>query len=102
MPYVMLKCIMPRKTRLSSRSKKRRTTLTLPADSLIEAQRIAHARKVTLSTIVTEALNEGLRLHMAAERSDQVLDGYKQAFSGFSDDDMAILDGVIPDLTDRN
>ncbi len=31
----------------------------------------------------------------AAERSKQVLNAYKKAFSGFSDDEMAILDGII-------
>ena len=36
---------------LSSPLKKRRTTLTLPADSLTEAQRLARARKVNLSTV---------------------------------------------------
>ena len=93
---------MNRRSHLSPRSKKRRTTLTLPADSLNEAQRIAHARKVNLSTVITEALNEGLRLQSAAERRDQVLENYKKAFSGFSEQEMAILDGVILESTARN
>ncbi len=93
---------MSRKPHLPPRSKKRRTTLTLPADSLTEAQRIAHARKVNLGTVIAEALDEGLRLYMAAERRDEVLKGYKKAFSGFSDEDMSILDGVIPESTARN
>jgi hypothetical protein len=75
--------------------KKRRTTLTLPADSLAHAQRIARARKVNLSTVIAEALSEGLRLQTLAERSEEVLEGYRKAFSGFSDGEMAILDGVI-------
>jgi hypothetical protein len=74
---------------------KRRTTLTLPADSLTQAERIARARRVNLSTVVSEALSEGLKLQAAAERSDQVLNAYKKAFAGFSDDEMSILDGVI-------
>jgi len=78
-----------------SSSRKRRTTLTLPADSLAEAQRIAHSRKVNLSTVIAEALAEGLRLQTAAERSEKVLEGYKKAFSGFSSEEMSILDGVI-------
>jgi hypothetical protein len=93
---------MSRKPHPSTRSRNRRTTLTLPADSLTEAQRITHARKVNLSTVIAEALNEGLRLHTAAERRDEVLEGYKKAFSGFSDDEMSILDGVIPESTPRN
>ena len=74
---------------------KRRTTLTLPSESLSQAERIAHARKVNLSTVVSEALAEGLRLNTATDRSKVVLDAYKTAFSGFSNEEMAILDGVI-------
>lgn len=73
----------------------RRTTLTLPADALTQAQRIASARKVNLSTVIAEALHEGLRLQTATERSEEVLSAYKKAFSGFSAEEMAILDGVI-------
>src|SRR5260221_5391276 len=74
---------------------RRRTTLTLPTDSLTQAERIARARRVNLSTVVSEALAEGLKLHAAAERSEQVLNAYEKAFAGFSDDEMSIVDGVI-------
>ena len=76
-------------------AKKRRTTLTLPVDSLTQAERIALSRKVTLSTVISEAISEGLRLHAALERSEQVFEAYKKVFSGFTDDEMAILDGII-------
>jgi hypothetical protein len=78
-----------------ARVRTRRTTLTLPAESLAEAQRIAHSRKVNLSSVITEALNEGLRLQMAAQRRDEVLEKYREALSGFSDEEMHILDGII-------
>ena len=84
-------------SRRPSPPKKRRTTLTLPADSLSEPQRIARARKVNLSTVITEALDAGLRLQMAAERRDQVLDSYRNAFAGFSEEEVSVLDGVISD-----
>ena len=83
------------RSRLPDRIAKRRTTLTLPADSLTQAQRIARTRKANLSTVIAEALSEGLRVHAAAERSEEVLNAYKKAFSGFSDEELAILDGVI-------
>jgi len=67
----------------------------LPAESLTEAQRIARTRKVNLSTVIAEALAEGLRLQTAAERSEAVLEGYKKAFSGFSEEEISILDGII-------
>ncbi|MCP5118489.1 MAG: hypothetical protein GY953_47360, partial [bacterium] len=67
--------------------KKRRTTLTLPADSLRRAERVARARSVSLSTVVSEALAEGLRMHAATERSEDVLNTYKRAFSGFTEEE---------------
>ena len=85
----------PHLTHLTSPLKKRRTTLTLPAESLTQAQRIARKRKINLSAVIAEALSEGLRLQAAAERSEKVLEGYKKAFSGFSDKEMSILDGII-------
>jgi post-segregation antitoxin (ccd killing protein) len=81
--------------RHSERSLKRRTTLTLPADALTQAERIARARKVNLSTVVAEALSEGLMRHTAAERGEEVLNTYKRAFGGFSDEEMNVLDGII-------
>jgi len=75
----------------------RRTTLTLPADSLFAAQRIARARGVNLSTVISEALSDGLRSFTATERSEQVLRAYQKAFTGFSEREMLILDGVLPD-----
>jgi len=74
---------------------KRRTTLTLPADSLTQAERVARRRKVNLSTVISEALSEGLRMHTAAERGEQVLDAHKRAFAGFSEEQALVLDGVL-------
>ena len=86
---------MMMQTRHSERSLKRRTTLTLPADTLTQAERIANSRRVNLSTVVAEALAEGLRRQTAAERSEEVLNAYRKAFSGFTDDELSILDGII-------
>ncbi|HUK16255.1 MAG TPA: type II toxin-antitoxin system CcdA family antitoxin [Bryobacteraceae bacterium] len=83
---------MKRRTRHSAT---RRTTLTLPADSLAHAERIARSRKVNLSTVIAEALDEGLRKHAAAERADEILKGYQKAFGIFSDEEMLALDGII-------
>ena len=67
----------------------------MPVESLAEAARIARARKTTLSSVISEALSQGLLLHTAAERSEEVLNAYRKAFSGFSDQETALLDGVI-------
>jgi hypothetical protein len=61
----------------------------------MQAKEIARAKDLTLSTVVSEALSEGLRMNTAAERSKEVLNAYKSAFFDFLDEEMAILDGVI-------
>jgi len=81
----------------SQTTAKRRTTLTLPSESLAAAERIARARKVNLSTVIAEVINDGLRARRATERSGQVLKSYRQAFSRFTDAEMLLLDGVIMD-----
>jgi post-segregation antitoxin (ccd killing protein) len=75
--------------------KKQRTTLTLPSDSLTKAKSIARARGVNLSTVISEALSDGLRLHAATERSEEVLKAYRRAFSGFNEVERALLDGIV-------
>ena len=74
---------------------KRRTTLTLPADSLLQAQRIADSRRVNLSTVIAEVVAAGLQFENAKQRTEQILDNYRKAFSSFSADELAILDGVM-------
>jgi len=74
---------------------KRRTTLTLPADSLLQAHRIAQSRRVNLSTVMAEVVAAGLQLENAKQRADEILDNYRKAFAGFSEDELAILDGVM-------
>jgi len=85
---------MRRQLHRGDRSPKRRTTLTLPADALSDAERIARSRNVTLSTIIAEALTDGLQLRAAAKRGEQVLRAYEQAFAGFSAEELMVLDGI--------
>ncbi len=74
---------------------KRRTTLTLPSDSLLQAQKIANRRRVNLSTVIAEVVATGLQFENARQRAGEILENYRQAFSGFSEDELAILDGVM-------
>jgi hypothetical protein len=74
---------------------KRRTTLTLPSDSLLQAQKIADSRQVNLSTVISEVVSAGLQIESARNRRNQILENYRRAFTGFSEDELAILDGVI-------
>lgn len=92
---------MKPRARHSDRIKKRRTTLTLPVESLAKAERMARARNVNLSTVIAEAISEGLQIHAAAERSEEVLGAYRKAFSGFNEEEMSLLDGIILERTPR-
>jgi hypothetical protein len=80
---------------------RRRTTLTLPADLLDQAERIARLRNMNLSTAVAEALAEGLKMQAFAERSDAVLAAYRQAFNGFTEEERMILDGIMVEPSDE-
>jgi hypothetical protein len=74
---------------------KLRTPLTLPADSLLQAEKIARSRQVNLSTVISEAVLAGLQIENARNRRDRILDDYKKMFTGFSPEELAILDSVI-------
>ena len=74
---------------------KRRTTLTLPRESLAAAERIARSRNVTLSTVIAEVVEEGLRSKNSGRRAEQIVESYQRAFAGFTDKDLFALDGII-------
>ena len=74
---------------------KQRTTLTLPTESLAQAKRIAQARRVNLSVVISEALSEGLRHDSESTRSQEILNRYQRAFAKFSEEEILVLDGVI-------
>ena len=73
---------------------KKRTTLTLPASALKRAEKIAAERHVTLSAVVAEALEDGLTMRSRTQRAEQVLAAYRTAFSGFTEQERLLLDGI--------
>ncbi|HUE22108.1 MAG TPA: hypothetical protein VMQ86_10530 [Bryobacteraceae bacterium] len=86
-------------------SPKRRTTLTLPVEALSEAERIARARKVNLSVVIAEVIEEGLRARSAAkaegERRVQAFEAYCRAVSDLTEDEMLLLNGIIMEPADE-
>lgn len=78
-----------------SQPRTRRTTLTLPTADLSAAEKIARSRNVNLSVVVGEALHEGLQSHVNAQAAARSLQSYRLAFSGLTEDEMALLDGVF-------
>lgn len=89
----------------TAKSGKRRVTLTLPAKALTAVERIARARKVSLSVVVSEALEKSLHAQAEAkrevERRLQALEAGRRAFSGLTDEEMLLLDGIIMEPTDE-
>lgn len=69
--------------------------MTLPVESLAKAERIARARNVNLSTVISEVIAEGLQVRAAAERSEEVLGAYRKACPGFNEEEMSLLAGII-------
>lgn len=90
---------------VTAKNNKRRTTLTIPVETLAAAERIARSRKVNLSVIVSEVLEEGLRAKEAAalegERRVQAWEAYRQAHSRLTDEEKLLLDGIIMEPTDE-
>lgn len=80
-----------------SLSKQIRTTISLPAASLSAAKRVAKARRVKLSTVVAEALDESLKQQQAKDRAKAAFARYQRAFAGFNEEELMILDGIIPE-----
>ena len=77
------------------KSLSRRTTLTLPAESLARAERIARQKHLSLSAVVGEALERGLLQEDHSRRATEIIDSYRKAFGGFTDEELMLLDGVV-------
>jgi len=45
--------------------------------------------------MISESMTSGSRNESEQSRNQEILENYKQAFRGFSDDEIAILDGII-------
>jgi len=79
----------------------RRTALTMPVRALAAAERIARKRKVTLSVVVSEALEKTLRAEAEAkrdaERRAKAWEAYRQSFQRLSEKEQRSLNGVFMD-----
>ena len=90
---------------VTAKNGKRRTTLTIPVETLAAAERIARLRKVNLSVIVSEILDEGLHAKEAAalegQRRVQAWEAYRQSHACLTDAERLLLDGIIMEPTDE-
>lgn len=71
----------------------RRTTLNLPAEALATAKGLARERGVSLSTVIGEALTAGLPVPPPAGRDQDIVAQLQRAFAGFTEEELAVLDG---------
>ena len=85
--------------RNGTKSGTRRTTLSLPVKALTAAERIADKRNVSLSVVVSEALEKTLQAEADArregERRVQAWEKYRESLSRLTDEEMLLLDGII-------
>ena len=79
--------------------------MTLPVKALAAAERIAEKRKVSLSVVVSEALEKTLHAEAEAkrevERRMQAWEAGRRAFSGLTDEEMLLVNGIIMEPTDK-
>lgn len=78
------------------RAPSRRTTLTFPAGLLDRAERIAAERRQSLSAVVSGLVENALETRDSlAERNADVLEKWKKAFAGLTEEEMMLVDGII-------
>ena len=73
----------------------RRTTVTLRAAALRKAEQLARERNVTLSTVIGDGLDILLHNHDSARQRQAAWKAYSQSLSGFSQDQLMVLDGIM-------
>jgi hypothetical protein len=74
-----------------------RTTVTLSATSLSAAKRVAKARRVKLGTVVSEAIDDAMKQQQARDRAKATFARYQRALAGFNEEELLILEGIIPE-----
>jgi hypothetical protein len=73
---------------------RKRTTVTLPASLLLEAEEIAIQRNTTVSAIVAQAMEAGMDSLRRKERAQQTYLQLRSALTGLTDDEQLLVDGV--------
>jgi hypothetical protein len=83
------------KPRTKKPKETRRTTVTLRAAALNEAEEIARSRNVTVSSVINEGLDQYLRNRANAEQRWQAWRAYSESLRGFTEAELMTLDGII-------
>jgi hypothetical protein len=88
----------PSRSRATVRPRTRRTTLTLPAELVNKAERLAKQQRQTLSAAIAGLMEQSLRGYsLQPAGNSNALESLRKAFAPFTDEEMLLLDGVSMD-----
>lgn len=73
---------------------KKRTTVTLPALLLAEAEDLANKRNTTVSAIVAQAMEAGMESLLRKENARQTYEQLRSALGGLTEAEQAAVDGI--------
>ena len=74
----------------------RRTTLTLPAELVNKAERLAKQKRQTLSAVVAGLMEQSLRGYAPTPVGDPNIAGVlRKAFGSLTEDEMLLVDGIV-------
>ncbi len=73
---------------------KKRTTVTLPANLLAEAELLAAKRGTTVSAIIAQAMEVGMDSLHRKERAQQAYDQLRSALTGLTEEEQLLVDGI--------
>jgi metal-responsive CopG/Arc/MetJ family transcriptional regulator len=73
---------------------KKRTTVTLPANLLAEAEVLAAKRGTTVSAIIAQAMEAGMDSLHRKERAQQAYDQLRFALNVLTEEEQLLVDGI--------
>ncbi len=74
----------------------RRTTVSLPAHLLRQAERLAVERRQTLSSVIAGQMEEAFRARPPIpDRAGRLLELWKRAYSHLTEEEAMLVDGII-------
>jgi len=80
----------------ASRSRTRRTTLSLPEELLKKVERFAAARHQTTSSAITYLVESALRNEPESLKDSRgILEMWRKSFLGMTEEEQLLVDGII-------
>jgi hypothetical protein len=73
----------------------RRTTVTLPAELIERAEKVAEAQHASLNSVLVTAIERGLPQVRTPEYVEQLLQDKRESLEGFTEWELLALQGII-------